>query len=226
MTEMNPQVFSENMPSFNRYHFSSGHMESAVPSKYTDTIFPYLQSYSVQSVVIETKIRFSIEVKSSMTQIPGRNLANMLLDQFSADGNSVSETKRDYSSPEKCRTVLGDSAENLEKIDNEDLKNNVEKFLCTFSEASKSFTHLSEVPVLRLEEVEDDDAFFEYRYRNIRIGFTIVADIQASSWFMFLTHKKVTLRLSGELAEGMPRIIRNILKLASDSTNDKRPVAV
>ena len=105
------------------------------------------------------------------------------------------------------------------EISNHALEKQVHDFVQVFAESLTILNCWNSIlPSMRIE-AEEDNVFFEWIInRDFKIGFTIVEESGASSWFLFKKDKTLTGSVSGELSvRNRYNIIRWLLLKAMEN---------
>ena len=125
-----------------------------------------------------------------------------------------------YGANSKVANVLGKVRSSILEIDNNILAKNALNFLSVFVRELSYFDSLPNVLPQIEAVIEDDNIFFEWVFdKNFRIGFTIVDDVNSSSWFLFLNNENILGSLSGNFERvGYQCVIRTLLNVVMENT--------
>lgn len=125
-----------------------------------------------------------------------------------------------YGANSKVADVLDKVRFLILEVDNDILAKNAMDFLSVFVRELDYLVNLPNVLPQMEAEIEDDNVFFEWIFdKDFRIGFTIVDDINSSSWFLFLKNENIIGSLSGNFERmGYQGVIRTLLNVVMENT--------
>jgi len=175
-----------------------------------------MNNYMTNSINSKDRLYHNLTSSTGITITTYKNNEDTLFE------NSQNTNGYFYSLPDSIK-IFQNIESQLDKIPNSTVRLSVGDFIYTFQKLLRDMVikkRLSNyLPNMMVEINDDSSVFFEWIFKDFRIGFSIELNVNESSWYLITNKNLEELSVSGSLYAGeLSLVITKIIKYVLENT--------